>query len=286
MKTQICRFSIGQYWLTAVFAALLPLTAVASEQRSGSGIVMVDIPAGSFVMGSCVPPRRLPVRMQAETPACSPVDGEAYHTEGPPHQVEVAAFQLAKTPVTLKQFERFIREKRRDDLLTPYFRQYNNRGGDAPVIMVSWGDAQDFIAWLNETDGPGWRLPSEAEWEYACRAGQRQRYCGSDDADAVAWHDGNSAGDQQPVRRKAANAWGLHDMSGNVWEWTQDCWHESHHGAPSAATAWTQACSDSGKVIRGGSWGSPAGFSRASSRRQLAPDSMATEVGFRLARSR
>jgi uncharacterized caspase-like protein len=109
---------------------------------------------------------------------------------------------------------------------------------DCPVENVNWNDAQDFIGKLNLKTGKNYRLPSESEWEYACRAGGRNEYCGSDNADSVAWHSGNSGQRTHSVGGKQANAWGLYDMSGNVWEFTQDCWEGN--------------CEQ--RVLRGGSW--------------------------------
>jgi formylglycine-generating enzyme required for sulfatase activity len=115
---------------------------------------------------------------------------------------------------------------------------------DCPVEAISWNDAQAFVEKLSGMTGKIYRLPSEAEWEYACRAGGRQAYCGSDDVDRVAWHGalvggGNSGGETHPVGQKQANAFGLYDMSGNVAEWVEDCYHENYNGAPVDGSAWT-----------------------------------------------
>jgi len=131
--------------------------------------------------------------------------------------------------------------------------KYNAHGDDAPVVQVSWHDAQDFIKWLNQTDGGGWRLPSEAEWEYACRAGGNHAYCGSDNPNAVAWHYYNSGERQRTVGSKQANAFGLHDMSGNVREWVQDCAHFSYQGASTDGSVWTGGCIGDRRGMRGGS---------------------------------
>jgi formylglycine-generating enzyme required for sulfatase activity len=106
---------------------------------------------------------------------------------------------------------------------------------------------------LSSQTGHVYRLPSEAEWEYACRAGSQQQYCGGDNVADVAWFDSNSGATTHAVALKRPNALGLYDLSGNVWEWTQDCWNENYNGAPTNGSPWTQGdCSQ--RVVRGGSW--------------------------------
>lgn len=271
--------------LAAFCLSVLPFAASAAEHRGPHGIVMVDIPAGNFTMGACLPHSEVEIFID-NTPSCGTPDSDAGPSEGPPRRVQVAAFQLGKTEVTLGQFKAFIRAKGRNDLLTSDFIKENNQGDNAPVVMVSWNDARAFIAWLNETTSGGWRLPSEAEWEYACRAGGRHKYCGSNDVNAVAWHWDNSGKRQRPVGTKAANAWGLHDMSGNVWEWVQDCWHSNYHGAPGTAEAWTTGCSRESRDLRGGSWSSNPRNTRASNRFNFSPGFSNNNSGFRLARTR
>ena len=168
------------------------------------------------------------------------------------------------------------------------------------MVYVSWHDAQDYIRWLNQTwpQGGRWRLPSEAEWEYACRAGQPVRYCGSDDPGAVAWHADNSGRRIRPVAQKQPNAWGLYDMSGNAFEWVQDCWHNSYKedgmegAAPADGSAWESGCSFRNRyfsglrmVQRGGSALAPAfGYARALVRHHAPPKWRGDDRGFRLAR--
>jgi len=142
---------------------------------------------------------------------------------------------------------------------------FSSCGDDCPVERVSWDDAQEYIKKLSQKTGKQYRLPSAAEWEYACRAGAQQQYCGSDNLDAVGWYNRNSGKTTHPVGQKQPNAfglydmsgkqpnaWGLYDMTGNVWEKTQDCWNESYNGAPTDGSA--RGSSDCGiRVLRGGS---------------------------------
>lgn len=185
---------------------------------------MVMIPAGSFQMG--------------ET--------------GSSHRVTLKGFAIGKTEVTQGQWQAVMGGNPSN------FKQC---GSECPVEQVSWDDAKEFIRKLNVKTGKTYRLPSEAEWEYACRAGARHAYCGSDTIEAVAWYGayatpvGNSGKTTNPVARKQANAWGLYDMSGDVWEWTEDCWNGSYNGAPSDGSAWTTGECSVGRVLRGGSWG-------------------------------
>lgn len=243
-------------------------------------INMVNIPAGSFLMGNCVAKNK----RSAESMDCDP---EANITETPRHQVFISAFQLSRTPVTVAQFKQFIAAAGRTDLLSNgEFEKWNNQGDDAPVLMINWDDSQDFIDWLNKADGGGWRLPSEAEWEYACRAGKNTRYCGSDDSNAVAWIGRNSDGHQHPVGQKQPNAWGLYDMNGNSYVWLQDCVHADYSGAPADGRAWTSDCTADYRMVRGGSFDSYASYARVTYRSYFWSDFRNTRIGLRLARSK
>lgn len=221
----------------------------------------VDLPGGSFYMGAC----KFVAGQQSSEESCpsgAGTDPEAYDDEIPQHQVRLKRFQLARYPTTLGQYLRYLEATRQLDDLSAAFKAANSgQGEQTPVVWVSWFEAQAFIDWLNRAkpaSDPGrYRLPSEAEWEYAARAGTRTRYYFGDAADHQlgwsAWYDKNAGNRQRAVGSKRPNAWGLHDMLGNVWEWTADCWHENYQGAPVDGRAWLSGdCSR--RVVRGGSW--------------------------------
>jgi formylglycine-generating enzyme required for sulfatase activity len=156
-------------------------------------------------------------------------------------------------------------------------------GPECPVETVSWEDAQKFIRKLSEKDGENtYRLPTEAEWEYACRAGtDTPYYTGTTEADLdrAGWYSENSGGKTHPVRQKEANAWGLYDMHGNVWEWCQDWYGEYPEG-----TVTDPAGPDKGsaRVLRGGGWYRGAGYCRSGSRDSDSPDRRLSLLGFRV----
>jgi formylglycine-generating enzyme required for sulfatase activity len=153
--------------------------------------------------------------------------------------------------------------------------------------MVSWKDAQEFITKLNEKEGTDkYRLPSEAEWEYVCRAGTQTRcFFGEDESklDEYVWHAGNSGNKTHVIGCKKPNPWGLYDINGNVWEWMQDEWHENYNGAPSDGSAWEDG-NISNRVSRGCSWLCDTGFCRSADRFKRETESRLANLGFRLLR--
>ena len=155
-----------------------------------------------------------------------------------------------------------------------------------PVEQVSWEDVQAFLRKLN-AGGGRYRLPSEAEWEYAARGGSQSRgyrYAGSDSPHTVAWSRENSGERTHPVGQKQANELGLYDLSGNVFEWVQDCWNETYQGAPRDGQAWERG--DCGRrVLRGGSWDLKPRYLRSAFRNGVPADLRDYGLGFRLARS-
>ena len=139
-------------------------------------------------------------------------------------------------------------------------------GSDRPAIGVSWDNAQTYVQWLSRKTGKTWHLPTEAEWKHACDGGVSHKYCGGNNLDALGWYDDNSGGQTHPVGQKQANGYGLHDMSGNVWEWQQGCYD--------GLCSW--------RVLRGGSWDNYSVNTRAANRNRYSSDRRDDDVGFRV----
>ena len=220
---------------------------------------MIIIPPGSFTMG-------------ADT---------GFSDERPLHKVTIGhAFALGKTEVTQAQWRAIMGNNP---------SEFIGCGDDCPVEKVSWNDAQNFIQKLNTKTGKQYRLPSEAEWEYACRAGEQLNYCGSANVEKVAWYGtyeqqtGNSNDTTHPVATRQANALGLYDMSGNVFEWVEDSYHDSYIGAPADGSVWQG--DDTKRVARGGSWYYYPLFERAAARMWVNPSYRVAikDLGFRIA---
>lgn len=250
------------------------------------------IPPGRFWMGS---PEKEPGR---------------YDAEGPRHPVTLTeGFWLFDTLCTQALWVAVMGQN-------PSRFQNPTR----PVERVGWDDVQDFLAHINtRLPSLDLTLPSEAQWEYACRAGTETAIytgvldilgeCNAPALDSIAWYGGNSGVDfdldnghdssgwpekqfphtkagTHPVKLKRANPWGLYDMLGNAWEWTQDHWHENHQGAPTDGSVWEGSDSSSKRVLRGGSWYDHARIVRAACRFQDRPDDHDGFLGFRCARVR
>ena len=187
-------------------------------------------------------------------------------------EVCLDAFRIGKYDVTEGQYKQVMGSNPSE--LSSY-------GDDCPVVNVSWNNAQTFISRLNSRTGKQYRLPTEAEWEYACHSGgKNEEYCGGDNIDAVAWYKGNSWGKTHPVGQKQPNGLGIYDMSGNVWQWVQD-WYGPDY--PSSDNNPQGASSGSFRVYRGGSSGNDPANVRAAVRYDSAPDDRLRYLGFRLA---
>jgi len=191
--------------------------------------------------------------------------------------VNVPSFAIGKTEVTQRQWKAVMGDNP---------SRFVACGLDCPVENVSWKDIAQFIRKLNLKTGQSYRLPSEAEWEYAARGGSTADAPITDNAAALndqVWYIANSRKAPRPVATKKSNAFGLHDLYGNVWEWVEDCFHASYAGLPLDGSAWTTACSSPQRVLRGGSWSDEASSLR--NRGRYAPEVRNLITGFRLART-
>ena len=237
---------------------------------------MLSIPGGRFVMGST---------------------GYS-NVERPTHSVTIQSFQLGETEVTWAQYQGCIDS----GSCSPHVSDQGWGKANRPVMNVSWNDVQRYIRWLNQKSGQRFRLPSEAEWEYAARAIVGKG--GSKNSSDYSWGDdigennancdgcGSPWDDRQtaPVASFSANAFGLYDMHGNVWEWVEDCWHDNYNGAPSNGDAWETASQTESpsepcrrRVLRGGSWHNVRGYLRSAYRSADSVESTYFNFGFRLA---
>ncbi len=256
--------------LTVALATCLVCTEVivaqgGKEITNSIGMKLVLIPKGTFQMGS------------PETEG----DRDDDETQ---HEVTISRdYHLGIYQVTQAQYEKVMGE-------TPSFFQGDKIGGDCsshPVECVSWVDAEKFCRRLSglpaeHSAGRFYRLPTEAEWEYACRAGSTRAYCFGDDAallDEYAWFRENSD-ETHPVGEKRSNAWGLYDMHGNVWEW---CWDWYDEYPPNSATDPRGLPGGSIRVCRGGCWNRAAAFCRSASRGWRGPSIRSLIIGFRVA---
>lgn len=220
---------------------------------------MVIVPGGIFLMGA-------------------PADDDGLPNERPQHLVHIASLAIGKYTVTFDEWDAATAAGGCNG-----YRPAHNWGrGRQPVINVSWNDAQAYVAWLNHATGMRYRMLSEAEWEYAARAGTTTPFA---TGRSISRAQANFASNEgtRPVGSYSANAFGLHDMHGNVWEWTQDCWNPSYEGAPSDGSAWTSGdCNQ--RVARGGSWANAAEFSRSTFRFRGQTALRGNVKGFRVAR--
>jgi formylglycine-generating enzyme required for sulfatase activity len=204
--------------------------------------------------------------------------GDTFETgawdEKPAHEVCLDSFYMGKYEVTQKQWEAIMKRNP---------AKFSRCGADCPVESVRWSDVQEFIQQLNAVSKGAFRLPSEAEWEYAARSGgSTDVYSGGETAEAVAWYGTLNGRTTFPVGRKAPNAFGLYDMSGNVWEWVQD-WYDGYYYQNSPKNNPKGPATGSGVVARGGSWYDAVYSARVSTRTYFKPGYYANHVGFRLA---
>jgi formylglycine-generating enzyme required for sulfatase activity len=238
---------------------------------AGSGPEMVALPAGSFNMGS----------PSGETGRDS--------DEGPQRTVRIDyQFAVSRHEVTWAEWDACVSDGGCND--GPVVAAGGAEGwgrGSQPVINVSWEDAVAYASWLSRRTGETYRLLSEAEWEYAARAGSQARWSFGEDESRLgnfAWFSSNSGSRTQPVGGKTANGFGLYDMHGNVWEWVEDCYEAGYSEQPSDGSAFTKSsCSD--RVFRGGSWYVTPRYLRSADRIRNTPGYRGDILGFRLART-
>jgi formylglycine-generating enzyme required for sulfatase activity len=263
--------------MCVLISVLCLVSLFAACGNSGNSMVRID--GGTFTMGS---PASESDRRDDETP----------------HQVQVSDFSIGKYEVTQKEYEEVMGTNPSEF-----------KGNSLPVEQVSWFDAIEYcnkrslmekltpaytvngsgdnqiVTWNREANG--YRLPTEAEWEYACRAGTTSPYSSGDSVDSAGWYDENSGETTHPVGRKKANAWGLYDMHGNVYEWCWDWYEKYPDGAqmdPSGATSGSIHVPRGIRVLRGGSWNDDARRLRSANRGNYPPLAGDYDIGFRLVR--
>ena len=222
---------------------------------NGVSFTMIAVEGGTFKMG-----------------ATSEQGSDADNDEKPVHNVTLSDYYIGETEVTQELWQAVMGTN-----------PSNSKGNKKPVEQVSWNDCQEFITKLNNLTGKNFRLPTEAEWEYAARGGNKSKgykYSGSNTIDNVAWYTSNSGSQTHDVKTKQANELGIYDMSGNVYEWCQD-WYGSY--SRGSQTNPTGPASGSSRVLRGGSWNSGAGNCRVSNRSGDDPDCGGSGIGLRLA---
>lgn len=266
-----------QYSAAGTLGLLLPVFPIqAGALDSGIEPEMVTIPAGKFTMG-CDGKR-------------DDVEGGCSDDEKPAHQVTLSAFKMGKYEVTFDEWDACEKAK-----ACPHAEDQGWGRGNRPVINVSWNDVtQKYLPWLNRETGKHYRLPTEAEWEYAARGGQGGAYPWGQEASHEYANYGKdtccgglAAGKDQweytaPVGSFAANGYGLHDMHGNAWEWVEDCWQGDYKDAPVDGSARQGCGADASRVLRSGSWGYDARSVRSAIRGLNTPDFWNRSAGFRL----
>jgi formylglycine-generating enzyme required for sulfatase activity len=221
-----------------VDSAAATVSVTAPTLRNDFGMEFVQIQPGEFTMG------------------CSPGDSECYSGESQAHRVRITqGFQIGKYEVTQEQWQAAMGSN-----------PSRGQGATLPVEAVSWDDIQGFLQRLNSrNDGFLYRLPTEAEWEYAARAGTTDKYAGASTLEDIAWYQSNSGGQTHPVGQKRPNAWGLYDMLGNIQEWCQD-WYDGSYYSSSPVENPAGPSSGQTRILRGGSFYGSARYVRVSIR--------------------
>jgi formylglycine-generating enzyme required for sulfatase activity len=226
----------------------------AGDVETIGGIEFVYIPAGNFILGS--------------------PDGEGNDNEHPRHRIELNGFWIGKYEVTQTQWSNVLGRN-------PSYR----KGNDMPVEKVSWNDCQEFCRKFNTKYGANIRFPTEAEWEYAYRAGSTTKYYWGNSIDGdYTWHSGNSDNQTHPVGQKKPNNWGLYDMTGNVWEWCQDWFKDDYYAISPVNNPECTNNNNGNKILRGGSYFNNDDYCRSSFRNYGPPSLIRPVIGFRPAK--
>jgi len=222
---------------------------------------LVRVQGGNFKMGSPV--------------------GVGYENQHPQRELTIRDFSMGVTQVTVTQYLSVMDEPSGFVYLGNEFK-----GKNQPMVRVSWDEAKEYCRRLSQLTGQNFRLPSEAEWEYTARGGNQSKgynYAGSNNLDEVGWYEGNSGGKTHPVEQKKANELGIYDMSGNVYEWCDDVWHDNYQDAPTDGLSWITGGGANYRVLRGGSWDECDIVCRVANRYYYPPDYRSNFIGFRVA---
>lgn len=254
-QESVLDFTLSRIFIDSIIMSATPQgTIVDTITVNGVSFNMIKVEGGSFVMGGT-----------------SEQGGDAWTDEKPMHQVTLSDYYIGETEVTQELWQAVM------DTNPNYFK-----GSNLPVEKVSWNDCQTFIAKLNELTGKQFRLPTEAEWEYAARGGNKSKiykYAGSNTLSHVAWYADNSGSKTHPVKQKNPNELGLYDMSGNVYEWCQDTYGNY---TTRQQTNPTGSVDGYYRVYRGGSWSDDTGYCRVSFRGNDKTTSADNYIGLRL----
>ena len=232
---------------------------------NGVSFDMITMQGGTFTMG-----------------ATEDQSTYADKSEKPPHQVTLSTYQIGKTEVTQELWEAVTGKSLSQIARANGWTLYGD-GPDYPMYYITWDDCQEFITKLNELTGQQFRMPTEAEWEYAARGGNKSKgftFSGSNNIADVAWYSENSSNRSCPVANKAPNELGIYDMTGNVWEWCSD-WYGDYSDAPQTNPTGPETGTE--HVVRGGCWGAMVSGSHLSNRISYVPTFHSNSVGLRLA---
>ena len=275
MKFHICNYLIALLTLIGCSDSLNETIIPTNSEN------LVFVKGGQFMMGSKNNPQEQPV-----------------------HEVRLNDFYIGKYEVTVREYLQFCEATKSHypqwmkskDVFNPkataenYYKNTDYKpleNMDLPIVGVSWSNAVAYCKWLSKQTGQHYRLPTEAEWEYAARGGQHSKgfiYAGSDSINEVAWNEGNAASKVHRIGKLKPNELGIYDMSGNVWEWCEDIWHDNYNNAPTDGSARLHN-EDYSRVIRGGSWQYYQMSCSTTYRDKVNQSNRGLSIGFRIVKS-